>query len=70
MELIHKNINTLTMKYPSSWHGALWRDGLVSGNGRIGVNVYGGVKRETVLINHTGLWSGKPMQSSRDFPRT
>lgn len=66
MQLIDKNINVLTMKYPSSWHGALWREGLPSGNGKIGVNVYGGVKRETVLINHGGLWSGKPAAALPD----
>ena len=46
------------MKYPSSWHKALWREGLVSGNGKIGANVYGGTKRESVLINHSALWTG------------
>ena len=58
MKLINKNINVITMKYPSSWHKALWREGLVSGNGKIGANVYGGTKRESVLINHSSLWTG------------
>ena len=44
------------MKYPSSWHKALWREGLVSGNGKIGANVYGGTKRESVLINPQCLY--------------
>lgn len=66
MELININKNTLTMKYPSSWHGALWRDGLVSGNGKIGANIYGGVKRETLLINHGELWAGNPVQELPD----
>ena len=57
MELIQKNINVITMKYPSSWHKSLWREGLVSGNGKIGANVYGGTKRESVLINHSALWT-------------
>ena len=55
MKLINKNIDVLTMKYPASWHGALWREGLPAGNGKIGVNVYGGTKRETVIINHSEL---------------
>lgn len=59
MKLINKNIHTLTMKYPSSWHGALQREGLVCGNGKIGANIYGGVQRETIIINHAELWSGK-----------
>ena len=62
MELINKNINVITMKYPSSWHKALWREGLVSGNGKIGANVYGGAKRESILINHSALWSGTECQ--------
>ncbi len=59
MELIKKNINVVTMEYPASWHGALWREGLPAGNGKIGVNVYGGTQREAVVINHSELWSGK-----------
>ena len=66
MELINKNINILTMKYPTSWHGALWREGLMSGNGKIGINMYGGVKRETMIINHAELWSGKEVQELPD----
>lgn len=46
------------MKRPSSWWGGLWREALPSGNGRIGAAVYGGVRGETVLINHAELWHG------------
>ena len=59
MKLINKNMHTVTMKYPASWHGTLERGGLVSGNGHIGANVYGGVQRESVIITHSALWSGK-----------
>ena len=31
----------------------------MSGNGHIGANVYGGVQRESVIITHSALWSGK-----------
>ena len=48
--------NTLYMRYPSTWWHDLWREGLVSGNGRIGANVYGGVKDETVMLTHHRLW--------------
>ncbi len=48
--------NTLFMRYPSTWWHDLWREGLVSGNGRIGANVYGGVKDETVMLTHHRLW--------------
>ena len=60
MQLIQKNKHTITMKYPSNWHDALWREGLVGGNGEIGINIYGGTKRETMQINHSALWHGKP----------
>ena len=48
--------NTLYMRYPSTWWHDLWREGLVSGNGRIGADVYGGVKDETVMLTHHRLW--------------
>ncbi|MDO5423138.1 MAG: glycoside hydrolase N-terminal domain-containing protein [Eubacteriales bacterium] len=51
--------NTLYMRYPSSWWHDLWREGLVSGNGAIGINIYGGSKKETMVINHHDLWHGK-----------
>lgn len=66
MKLINKNINVLTMKYPASWHGKLCREGLLSGNGKIGANIYGGTKNETVIINHAELWSGKPIHPLPD----
>ena len=42
----------LTMRYPSAWHGEMWREGAPFGNGVIGGMVYGGVFKEIVLINH------------------
>lgn len=48
--------DTLYMTYPSTWWHDLWREGLVSGNGRIGANVYGGVKEEFTMITHGDLW--------------
>ena len=70
MKLINKNINVITMKYPSSWHKALWREGLVSGNGKIGANVYGGTKRESVLINHSALWTGTECNPLPDISKS
>ena len=52
----HDTCDTLFMRYPSTWWHDLWREGLVSGNGRIGANVYGGVKDETVMFTHHRLW--------------
>ncbi|MEF3303190.1 glycosyl hydrolase family 95 catalytic domain-containing protein [Paenibacillus sp. GYB003] len=48
----------LVMRRPSSWWGGLWREALPSGNGTVGISVYGGVRSETVLINHAELWHG------------
>ena len=66
MELIRKGKDVLTMKYPASSKGSLWREGLASGNGTIGVNMYGGTKQETAVINHAELWSGHSSSSLPD----
>lgn len=34
----------------------MWREGLPSGNGRIGALVYGAVKEETIILTHEDLW--------------
>lgn len=56
MDKINKNRHTLVMKYPSTWWHDNWREGLVSGNGVVGANVYGGTKTETVMLSHSDLW--------------
>lgn len=48
--------DTLISKSPAAWHRDLWREAFPSGNGRIGMLVYGHVADETVIINHSGLW--------------
>ena len=48
----------LTMKYPSTWHGDMWREAAPCGNGLLGASVYGGVKKEIILLNHAHLWRG------------
>ena len=48
--------HTLYMNYPSSWWHDLWREGLICGNGEIGMNIYGGVKEETTMLTHHALW--------------
>lgn len=50
--------NVLTMKYPASWHGNMWREAIPVGNGAIGALVYGGAYKEIIAINHTELWYG------------
>lgn len=48
--------NKLTMRSPSSWWGAKWRDAIPSGNGTVGAGVYGAVHDETILLTHEDLW--------------
>ncbi|MEK3890587.1 glycosyl hydrolase family 95 catalytic domain-containing protein [Bacillus sp. FSL K6-3431] len=44
------------LNYPASWWKNMWREALPSGNGEIGAAVYGGIKDETILLNHEELW--------------
>ena len=39
-----------------------WHEALPLGNGRIGALVFGGVERETLMLNEDTLWSGWPEQ--------
>jgi len=48
--------NKLILSYPTSWWKNMWREALPSGNGKIGASVYGGIKNETILMNHGDLW--------------
>ncbi|MCQ2431846.1 MAG: glycoside hydrolase N-terminal domain-containing protein, partial [Clostridia bacterium] len=48
----------MIMRYPTTWHGEMWREGAPCGNGILGALVYGAVDREIIAINHTRLWSG------------
>lgn len=60
MRKLKNNKDSLLLKQPAAWWHDTWREGLVSGNGIIGANVYGGTRLETILINHGELWhSGK-----------
>lgn len=46
----------MTMKYPASWHGDMWREGLPLGNGETGALVYGGILKEITMLTHGKLW--------------
>ena len=60
----------LTMRYPSAWHGEMWREGAPFGNGVIGGMVYGGVFKENILINHALLWRGGKNMELPDVSHT
>ncbi len=53
---ISKKNNVLIFKRPASLWGAMWREGLPTGNGVIGASVLGGAGFESILINHADLW--------------
>ena len=46
----------LFSKQPASWHCDRWKDAFPAGNGKIGISVYGSVKKETILVNHSRSW--------------
>ncbi len=48
--------HVLEMKYPASWWHDLWREGLATGNGIIGANLYGGAKKEILQLVRHDLW--------------
>ncbi len=48
--------NILKFVTPANATFSTWREGLPTGNGTIGLNVLGGVGRETIIVNHTDLW--------------
>ena len=48
--------NRLDMIYPSTWWHDLWREGLVTGNGYTGANLYGGAKKEILQLGRHDFW--------------
>lgn len=54
MDSINKYL--LKMKTPASWQGDRWKDAIPAGNGKTGIAVYGAVKKETILVNRSGLY--------------
>lgn len=51
-----KSNDILYSHLPASWYGDLWKEAFPSGNGKVGISVYGGVAKETILVNHSNLW--------------
>ncbi len=55
-----RSTDKIKLTSPPSWWGEKWRDGLFTGNGTVGANVYGGSVDERVLINHVNnKWLGR-----------
>lgn len=57
----------LTMRYPTAWHGEMWREAAPFGSGLIGGLVYGGLFKEIITINHAFLWMGGKNQELPDI---
>lgn len=62
--------NKLLMQYPASWWKNMWREALPAGNGRLGASVYGGIREETILLNHAALWHGGKKDEVPDVSHT
>ncbi|MBQ3048226.1 MAG: glycoside hydrolase N-terminal domain-containing protein [Clostridia bacterium] len=57
MGIYNKNAkNILKFVTPAEGFDGIWRQGLPTGNGKVGLMVYGGSGREVVVVNHTDLW--------------
>lgn len=48
---------------------AAWEEALPVGNGRLGGMVFGGVKKEQILLNEDTLWSGYPQDNNNPEAR-
>lgn len=62
--------DVLIMKSPAAWHRDMYREGAPTGNGKIGALIYGGIAQETVVINHTELWTLGKVQELPDVHET
>jgi len=50
-----RNEHGMTMRYPAT----RWQDALPAGSGVVGALVYGSIQKETILLNHDGLFYPK-----------
>lgn len=56
MAILKKSQKVLKFRTPATLWGAMWREGLPTGNGIMGASVLGGAGFDTVTINHNDLW--------------
>lgn len=56
MAILKKSQKVLKFRTPATLWGAMWREGLPTGNGTIGASVLGGAGFDTITINHNDLW--------------
>lgn len=60
------NGDCLVMTSPAAWHRDMYRESAPTGNGIIGVSVYGGIMQERIAINHCRLWEKGKKQELPD----
>lgn len=60
------NGDCLIMTSPAAWHRDMYRESAPTGNGIIGVSVYGGIMQERIAINHCRLWEKGKKQELPD----
>ena len=59
MAIMRKIKTVLRFEKPSSWWGALWREGLPLGNGMTGACVLGGAGKDTIMLTSaSSFWQG------------
>lgn len=51
-----ENRNRLIMKRPPEWFQGMWKEAIPLGNGKTGAIVYGGIRKETCILNRYDLW--------------
>ena len=56
MAILKKSQKVLKFRTPATLWGAMWREGLPTGNGIMGASVLGGAGFDSVTINHNDLW--------------
>ena len=64
------NDDCLVMTSPAAWHRDMYREAAPTGNGIIGVSVYGGIFQERIAINHCRLWEMGRRQELPDVHET
>lgn len=60
------NGDCLVMTSPAAWHRDMYREAAPTGNGIIGISVYGGIMQERLAINHCRLWEKGKKQELPD----
>jgi alpha-L-fucosidase 2 len=58
-----KNTSSLTVRFHSPARSL--EESLLTGNGRLGASMYGGIANDRISLNESSMWSGSPHDSDR-----